>query len=223
MIALLHPVQTSRDHGIVSTVGARERNQVRTWSALRSAAVELIERHGYDAVTVEAIAEAAGVSKRTFFNYFASKDAVIFDPAPNERDLWEQLAAQRPTDEPAWASLEEFFLGYSQAHRDHLARQRRVIASSPTLTRLGWAAAHQYEDFLTGWMLSRIPRTPASGLHARSLANVAIAALSVAFFAWSPADGVDALDDLIREAFRAVPIAQVPPGATPHAITRSYA
>jgi AcrR family transcriptional regulator len=195
----------------VSSVGIRESQQLRTWGALRTAAIGLIERYGYDAVSVEAIADAAGVSKRTFFNYFASKDAVIFDPAPNERRLWERLVATVPTDEPVWSSLELFFLGYSGAHRHHLAQQRRVIASSATLTRLGWMAAAQYEDFLTDWTLSRTTWTPAAAMQSRAVVNAAIATLNVAFFAWSPEDEVDVLDELIREAFGAVVTAQIPP------------
>lgn len=51
----------------------------RTQEALRIAAVDLFEVHGYDAVTVAQIAERAGVTSRTFFRYFPAKDEVLFD------------------------------------------------------------------------------------------------------------------------------------------------
>jgi len=66
----------------------RERKKVETWSAIHEAAASLAQERGLEQATVEAIAESAGVSPRTFFNYFPSKeDAVlglhepVLDPA----------------------------------------------------------------------------------------------------------------------------------------------
>ncbi|MBT0768785.1 TetR family transcriptional regulator [Kineosporia sp. J2-2] len=60
--------------------GLRERRKRATREALTQAALTLAAGHGLEHVTVEAISEAAGVSPRTFFNYFATKeDAVVGD------------------------------------------------------------------------------------------------------------------------------------------------
>ncbi len=66
----------------------RERKKVETWTALHEAAATLAQQRGLEQATVEAIAESAGVSPRTFFNYFPAKeDAVlglhepVLDPA----------------------------------------------------------------------------------------------------------------------------------------------
>ena len=58
--------------------GLRERKRQQTRQALISAATRLFEDKGYDETTVAEIAAAAGVSTKTFFNYFASKDEVLF-------------------------------------------------------------------------------------------------------------------------------------------------
>ena len=56
----------------------RERNRRKAWLAIHAAASELALKHGLADTTVEMIADHAGVSRRTFFNYFASKeDAVL--------------------------------------------------------------------------------------------------------------------------------------------------
>jgi AcrR family transcriptional regulator len=56
----------------------RERKKVETWTAIHEAAASLAQQRGLEQATVEVIAESAGVSPRTFFNYFPAKeDAVL--------------------------------------------------------------------------------------------------------------------------------------------------
>jgi AcrR family transcriptional regulator len=55
----------------------RQRRKAETWTALHDAASSLALLHGIDQTTVEAIAESAGVSPRTFFNYFRAKEDAI--------------------------------------------------------------------------------------------------------------------------------------------------
>ncbi|WP_149202017.1 TetR/AcrR family transcriptional regulator [Actinotalea subterranea] len=63
-------------------VGLRERKKRARREALIDAAHLLVERDGLDAVTVEAICAHAGVSPRTFFNYFESKDDAVLGIVP---------------------------------------------------------------------------------------------------------------------------------------------
>jgi len=61
-----------------TTLGLRDRKRIETRARLEKAAVELVLRDGLQHATIDAIAEAADVSSRTFFNYFDSKeDAVL--------------------------------------------------------------------------------------------------------------------------------------------------
>ncbi|MCP4543998.1 MAG: TetR/AcrR family transcriptional regulator [Chloroflexi bacterium] len=55
----------------------RERKKIETRQRLMEAALQLFQEHGYDATTVEQIAEAADVAKSTFFNYFETKEAIL--------------------------------------------------------------------------------------------------------------------------------------------------
>ncbi|WP_431038352.1 TetR family transcriptional regulator [Streptomyces sp. P6-2-1] len=75
----------TNDHAPVG--GLRQRKKRATRAALAEAAIRLAAEHGAENVTVEAISEAAGVSPRTFFNYFASHDDafVVIDEGVSER------------------------------------------------------------------------------------------------------------------------------------------
>jgi AcrR family transcriptional regulator len=80
----------------------RERKRQRTRAAIVAAAVKLFQTRGYDATTVADIAEAAEIAPRTFFSYFASKDAVLFpDVDARVAAAADAVAARRPEDRPA--------------------------------------------------------------------------------------------------------------------------
>lgn len=64
----------------------RARKKAETWSAVHEAAAALVLERGVDGTTVEAVAEAAGVSQRTFFNYFPSKEDAVLGLRPPSLD-----------------------------------------------------------------------------------------------------------------------------------------
>ena len=80
----------------------RDRKRARTRQALVDAAVELIERNGYEATTIADIAAAAEVGTRTFFSYFPSKEDVLFPEADRRvRAAVDAIAGRAPDEEPA--------------------------------------------------------------------------------------------------------------------------
>ncbi len=83
----------------------RQRNKAATRSALAEAAVQLAMRDGLDAVRNEDIAALAGVSPRTFSNYFANKyEALTFRHMERMRYAADALRA-RPAGEPLWEAI----------------------------------------------------------------------------------------------------------------------
>jgi AcrR family transcriptional regulator len=117
-------------------VRARKKEQTRV--AIEDAALELFAERGYEETTVDEIAARSGVSRATFFRYFATKGDVVFG-GPDDRHLALQLAiVDRPTSEDPLTAVRA-------AMRDHwlrtvdpqrTARQTRAARSSPVLRGL---------------------------------------------------------------------------------------
>ncbi|GAA3338224.1 TetR family transcriptional regulator [Amorphoplanes nipponensis] len=91
-------------------MGLRERKKAATRAALSWAAIRLTVERGFDNVKVEDIAAAAGVSPRTFNNYFAGKgEAIVSRHLDRLRRVADELHA-RPADEPLWTAITEAVL-----------------------------------------------------------------------------------------------------------------
>jgi AcrR family transcriptional regulator len=80
-------------------MGLRERKRQQTRQELIGSAMRLFEEKGYEQTTVAEIAAAAGVSTKTFFNYFASKDEVLFPHLSRRIDSAVALIEQRGPDD----------------------------------------------------------------------------------------------------------------------------
>ncbi len=92
--------------------GLRERKKRETRAALSWAAVRLAVERGFEAVLVEDIAAEAGVSPRTFNNYFSSKaDAIVWRHTDRVRQITGRLR-ERPPGEPLWDSLRAAVVGH---------------------------------------------------------------------------------------------------------------
>lgn len=89
----------------ISSSGLRDQKKAATRDALGSAAVNLAKARGLDAVTADAIAAEAGVSTRTFHNYFANKEEAILHHIEASALLWFEMLRDRPADEPIWDSM----------------------------------------------------------------------------------------------------------------------
>ncbi len=124
---------------------------------LRQAAFELFERQGYDATTVDQIAERAGVGRTTFFRAFRSKEDVIF---PDHAEVLTRVRARLATatvDSTPTAVTESARLVLDRyLDEGELARSRyRLTRSIPALRAREIAQMQQYQrvfrEFVRGW------------------------------------------------------------------------
>jgi AcrR family transcriptional regulator len=88
-----------------TTLNRWQRRRDRTRRALTAAALELFRTKGYDATTVDEIADAADVSPRTFFHHFASKEEVLFGGHEERRRDVIAVLEERLRSEPVWTAI----------------------------------------------------------------------------------------------------------------------
>ncbi|EEI17703.1 transcriptional regulator, TetR family [Corynebacterium lipophiloflavum DSM 44291] len=112
----------------------RERKRLATLYRIYDESLALVEQHGADAVTVEDICAAADISRRTFFNYVASKDDAILGAFPFELDS-EALATIESTPSDNIIELIVSQLKENAEHLDRglLERRRVMVADNPSL------------------------------------------------------------------------------------------
>lgn len=166
------------------TTTRRELNKTRTRDALLTAARELSASEGIDALTVEAIAERAGVSRRTFFNYFAGIETALAAATSTSLQAIAQTFLSRPVGEhPLEAIITSL---REQPLNEELARWIAAVSRSKNecdvparLSRI-WQA---HRDWLVGLAHERIG-TGADPLLTMSLAGSVMSAVEAAEHVW---------------------------------------
>ena len=148
----------------------RETKKQQTREAIAGAAMGLFVKRGFDHVTVAEIAAAAGVSEKTVFNYFPSKEDIFFDEVPAQ--LEELLAAIR--DRSPGESLVSVLhrLQHEKAARmtsPQFAVFARVLDSSQALRAKELEVMAHFTDVLAGTLADELKLEPADAQTAANL------------------------------------------------------
>ncbi|MFD9908645.1 TetR/AcrR family transcriptional regulator [Streptomyces sp. NPDC059063] len=99
----------------MSTVGRREQHKERTRKALQEAALRLFEEHGFDGTTVRDIATTVGVTERTFFRYFPSKEDLVLGEILELIPPLCRHIVERPGAEPPFTAVRNALLAVADA------------------------------------------------------------------------------------------------------------
>lgn len=186
--------------------GLREERKRSTRRALEDAALRLFARDGYEATSAGAIAQAAGVTERTFFRYFATKDEVL-TPDREERQARLRdavLAAggapgSRTAVQVAAAGLVAIAPDF-EAERDLMLLRRRAAVTSPVLRGRLYDVVHTWQRTLAAALVD----AGVGALAAEVSAEAAIAVWQGSITRWL-ADDSGSLADSLSAAFAALP------------------
>jgi AcrR family transcriptional regulator len=181
----------------------RDRKKLATREALSNTAFRLVMEQGIDAVTPEAVADAVGVSPRTFRNYFSCREEAVFDGLVLRAGAMVDALRARPAGEPVWDSL----LAVLPAHfteivgnREDVAVLRRLVLENPAMFAQNLTAFERIDRLMAETIAERTGRDIDADLEPALLASCAGVALRTAVDAWSLRDDDVSLPALVTEA-----------------------
>lgn len=184
----------------------RERNRHRTRREIEAVALELFETQGYEATTVEQIAQGAAVSSATFFRYYGSKEEVLFANERSAVDEMVKLVAQREDRSISVIALAEpiatyarTFLGETTSDAQRLTRlvmTTRALEARSMRMRLRWEHG----------IARQLARERGSDSDSTTFddvltAGLAVSCLSAALWNWQKPDTPDSIFDTTLRAF----------------------
>ncbi|MEU9292023.1 TetR family transcriptional regulator [Streptomyces sp. NPDC048275] len=178
-------------------LGLRERKKQKTRERVRREAYRLFGEHGYEATTVDQIAEAAEISSSTFFRYFPTKEDVViqdeYDPA-----LAEALRA-RPADEPIVDAILHALKGpmgqMLEQDREELLLRTRITFTDPAIRARSVGEQQRSEEAIAAIIAERSGRA-AGDLDVKCAAAAIIAVFTTLVRHWVEGGGEEDLAEL---------------------------
>jgi AcrR family transcriptional regulator len=193
----------SIDHA--AGLGLRERKKMATRSALSEAALRLTVERGLDQVRVEDIAAEAGVSPRTFNNYFSSKEEAVVAGGTDRGANVRAAFRARPIDEPLWQALSHAFaeLFPDEPDRAWLAKAK-LLKAAPALMAERLKSDASVERALAQEIAERTGTDAERDLYPRLAAAAVVAAVHVAVDYWLDAPATTTLRSTLTRALQQV-------------------
>lgn len=203
---MAEPTASTPAAGDGSRPSLRDRKKDATRQTIEDAAWELFSERGYDATTVQDIADRANVAPRTFFRYFPTKEAVLY---PELDDVMAELAAAfaaRPAEEPALVAL----VAAMDAIADELGdEQERKFQRFEMLKRAGHAASSGFvtarvADAVAQMVRDRARDQPECELQARLAAGILSVVMTISNEEWVETAGQTTIESEAKRCFETI-------------------
>lgn len=173
-------------------------------AALERCGFELFARYGFDETTVEDIAAAAGIGRRTFFRYFSSKNDLVWGDFEVQLTVLHELLGSTPAEVPLMDALREAVVAFNRFDpRDApWHRQRmRLILTVPALQADATLRYASWRAIVTEFAATRTG-LPATAAVPRLVGHALLAASISAYEQWESTEDADLpglLDSAIRQ------------------------
>lgn len=171
-------------------LGLRERKKIKTRRHIRTVALDLALEGGVENATVDAIVHRAGVSRRTFFNYFDHKDdALVTDTATVSDALRREIIARPAEESPLHAIravvTERDIFALMNTNRERTLARQKLVKQHPFLAARQLTQHAHMEQALAEAVATRLGADAESDLRPSLIASVAGSAMRVAAQWWS--------------------------------------
>jgi AcrR family transcriptional regulator len=184
--------------------GLRERKRLATRAALGQAAWRLTIELGYERARVEDIAAAAGVSARTFNNYFSSKEEALLSVGEDRGARMVAALRDRPEGEPLWEALAHALSGQFAGTGEVPRVYARSIRFPPELSAAQRRLHEAIEVALTEAIADRTGTDARRDLYPRLVAGVVVSATQTAFDHWRASESDEPFPEFLRKVLRYV-------------------
>lgn len=193
------------------TLGIREQRRVRMFDEIQRATLDLVEEQGFEATTIGHIATRVGVSERTVFRYYASKEHALM---PAQQGLIEALVTVESTRDSAPGILDDLLVvcrglfAHEVEQRD-FRRVSRLMAQEPEMLRV---VTQQERSLVEVLSAALVERGTLGTLQALLVAEIVTATWRIAWqsFAREDLDGMESdplvlFDETVRELRKLFP------------------
>lgn len=185
-----------------------ERQRASAQAEIERAALALFLEQGFEATTIDQIVTAVGISRRSFFRYFGTKeDVVLGDLVARGAAIAEALAV-RPVEEEPWDALRA---AMQESAETTMPDQQgafllgKMLFETPSLRARHLEKRLRWQEMLVPLIAVRLPGDPQSAtLRASAIVSSALACLDAASQAWIASEGTADLAELYDDAVEAV-------------------
>ncbi|WP_205873924.1 TetR/AcrR family transcriptional regulator [Mycobacterium camsae] len=189
-----------------NTESLRDRRRAELLSQIQHTAHELFAERGFDAVTTEDIAAAAGISISTYFRHAPTKEGLLVEPVREAISAMLDSFSTRPADESAVEVLIQLFVARARdaSESDRLHTWQRAIVTAPHLLSKSTLMGESDERRFVELVASRMRVDPSADMRPSLLVYTSLATVKFVINRWLTADVVpsEPFDVQMEEALR---------------------
>ncbi|MDO5753753.1 MULTISPECIES: TetR/AcrR family transcriptional regulator [unclassified Arthrobacter] len=179
-------------------VSRRELNKAATRESIATAALDFLRNRDFNAFTVDDVAAAAGVSRRTFFNYFSSVEAAVASFTQNYLDQVIVELVARPSDEPLLESAQSALSAGGSARDLAILAETFTLTQDPQLARFQLQAWEECSLKITEVAKQRLPEGT-DELYIFALVGAVVGSCKGAFQVWFQKHGTNITEESLAD------------------------
>jgi AcrR family transcriptional regulator len=183
------------------STGLRERKKLQTREQITEAAIALFADRGFDGATVDDIAAAANVSRRTFFRYFARKEDVILAWKQETADELRRALAARPPEEAPLEAVQGALTVLAQGYQARRELALGLLRLFERPLELPHPKHTSWDEVMADGLAGRLGVDPARDPRPRLIAGVGFAVLMATVQSWGSDGARGDLPQLLTQAF----------------------
>ena len=186
----------------------RERNRKAAYTEIRDTAIRLFMDQGFENTTIEQIAAAVGMSPRTFFRYFATKEDIVVGDLVGLGEVVLSALQARPPQEGPWEAMVAALAALADAPETprHALETALLTTANPSLRARHLEKHVRWQELLVPEIERRmgIEPGPVPDPRAHAIVGACLTCLDTAMEIWARRNGEGTLEEIYLEAFTAI-------------------